>query len=460
MAPVRHHQSAVSSSTLGRRGAGDGRPGKQMRVQQVIQRRNVARTARTQLKIEHEDEDAEASSPSSLSPSPSPPPASRAPTKRAKATTGTGASQASVVEIVSKKPKRAARKAKIDPNSLEGVEQDVVDTAGFYPRPVHVVARRLVGRCSAFALFLKSQRKWSSPPLSPRSIALFKHRMKVAYDCFLDEIRRCGQLGVTLLTIHPGSTVSLTTPANSCSLIAECINEAHRETVGGLGADVVVVLENMAGSGNIIGSTLKRCAHYRRLRRFDEAIGLKYLKGMHLNDSKTEFGSKRDRHESIGMGSLGLTSFHHILNDQRTKGIPFVLETPSWERPKEVWGTEIGVLRKLIALPISTEPKAEDEGLVVTESVNGDEETLQSLREEVRAAIKRVGGDQPKVKKGKGQLDGDLTAKAKVARGKVAKKVSVGKKRKRTLEEEEEKEDGVQEQADESEDEGEEGGCC
>ncbi|KAH6887300.1 xylose isomerase-like protein [Coprinopsis sp. MPI-PUGE-AT-0042] len=534
---------AYSSTARVDEDAGDGRPGKRMRVQQVIQRRNVARTARTQLKTEQEDEDAEASSLSSLSPSPSPPPASKAPTKRAKTTTGARASRPSVGETVSKKPKRAARKAKIDPNSLEGVEQDVVDTAGFLPRPVHGsekagwkvgahvsaaggVANAPVNAaeigCSAFALFLKSQRKWSSPPLSPRSIALFKHRMKqlnfdpktdvlvhgnylvnlgnpdaskrkVAYDCFLDEIRRCGQLGVTLLNIHPGSTVSLTTPANSCSLIAECINEAHRETVGGLGADVVVVLENMAGSGNVIGSTFEEIAliiagvddktrvgvcfdtchgfsagyDFRTkagwdetMRKFDEAIGLKYLKAMHLNDSKTEFGSKKDRHESIGMGSLGLTSFHHILNDQRTKDIPLVLETPSWERPKEVWGTEIGVLRKLIGLPISTEPKAEDEGLVVTENVNGDEETLQSLREEVRAAIKRVGGDQPKVKKGKGQLDGDLIAKAKAARGKVAKKVSVGKKRKRTLEEQEEKEDGVQEQTDESEYEGEEGRCC
>ncbi|KAH6886687.1 xylose isomerase-like protein, partial [Coprinopsis sp. MPI-PUGE-AT-0042] len=263
--------------------------------------------------------------------------------------------------------------------------------------------------CSAFALFLKSQRKWSSPPLSPRSIALFKHRMKqlnfdpktdvlvhgnylanlgnpdaskrkVAYDCFLDEIRRCGQVGVTLLNIHPGSTVSLTTPANSCSLIAKCINEAHRETVGGLGADVVVVLENMV-STSVIGSTFEEIAliiagvddktrvgvcfdtchgfsagyDFRTkvgwdetMRNFDEAIGLKSLKGMHLNDSKTEFGSKKDRHESIGMGSLGLASFHHILNDPRTKGLPLVLETPSWERPKEVWGTEIGVLRGLI----------------------------------------------------------------------------------------------------------------
>ncbi|KAH6886660.1 xylose isomerase-like protein [Coprinopsis sp. MPI-PUGE-AT-0042] len=535
---------ASSSTAQVDEDAGDGRPGKRMRFQQVIQRRNVPRTARTQLKTEQEDEDAEASFLSSLSPSPSPPPASKARAKRAKTTTGAGASQASVGETVSKKPKRVARKAKIDPNSLEGVEQDVVDTAGFLPRPVHgsekagwkvgahvsaaggvenaPVNAAEIG-CSAFALFLKSQRKWSSPPLSPRSIALFKHRMKqlnfdpktdvlvhgnylvnlgnpdaskrkVSYECFLDEIRRSGQLGVTLLNIHPGSTVSLTTPANSCALIAECINEAHRETAGGVGGDVVVVLENMAGSGNVIGSTFEEIAliikgvedktrvgvcfdtchgfsagyDFRTkagwdgtsMRKFDEAIGLKYLKGMHLNDSKTEFGSKKDRHESIGMGSLGLTSFHHILNDQRTKGIPLVLETPSWERPKEVWGTEIGVLRKLIALPISTEPKAEDEGLVVTESVNGDEETLQSLQEEVGAAIKRVGGDQPKVKKGKGQLDGDLIAKAKAARGKVAKKVSVGKRKRALEEEEKEKEDGVQEQADESEDEGEEGGCC
>ncbi|KAG5637637.1 hypothetical protein H0H81_003862 [Sphagnurus paluster] len=210
---------------------------------------------------------------------------------------------------------------------------------------------------NAFALFLKSQRKWTSPPLTAESISSFKARMEQyeypsslvlphgsylinlgnidvakrekSYECFLDDLKRCEQLGLTLYNFHPGSTVGATTTEKSISLIAECINRAHKET-----EMVTAVLENMAGAGNVVGGDfahlaaiiaqvedktrvgvcLDTCHMFAAgydirkkedwdatLKKFDDQIGLSYLRGMHLNDSKTPHNSKKDRHESIGL---------------------------------------------------------------------------------------------------------------------------------------------------------------
>lgn len=94
---------------------------------------------------------------------------------------------------------------------------------------------------------------------------------------------------------------------------------------------------------------------------FDKTVGLSYLRGMHLNDSKTGLGSNKDRHENIGLGSLGITAFQHILKDPRMQDIPLVLETPSNEKPF-VWAKEIEVLHK-----ISGEQEIQSEQELVTE---------------------------------------------------------------------------------------------
>lgn len=64
------------------------------------------------------------------------------------------------------------------------------------------------------------------------------------------------------------------------------------------------------------------------MAEFDKQIGLKYLRAMHINDSKAPFASRRDLHANIGTGFLGLRSFHNIMNDPRLEGIPMILETP------------------------------------------------------------------------------------------------------------------------------------
>lgn len=131
---------------------------------------------------------------------------------------------------------------------------------------------------NSFALFLKSQRRWVSPALVQTSIGLFKERMKQfsydpkhilphgsylinlgnpdpdkrqqSYECFLDDLQRCDQLGLLLYNFHPGSTLGTVPASTSIAYIAESINRAHKDTPG---SKVVAVIENMAGAGNVLG---------------------------------------------------------------------------------------------------------------------------------------------------------------------------------------------------------------
>lgn len=298
---------------------------------------------------------------------------------------------------------------------------------------------------NAFALFLKSQRKWTSPVLSEYSIELFKEKMiehnyspdvvlphgsylinlgnpdsekrQKSYDCFLDDLRRCESLSLKYYNFHPGSTVGNTTKEECISLIAECINRAHRET-----NSVVTVIENMAGAGNIIGGDfadlkgiidqvvnksrvgvcLDTCHSFAAgydfrtkeawdymMNEFDKVVGLSYLRGMHLNDSKTMLGSHRDRHENIGVGYLGLSAFRNLMNDERIQNIPLILETPSFEAPKEVWAKEIAILQQLSATVTNS---AENQD--VLRSIIGDARDDEMLVDVIKNAVKIMEGSK------------------------------------------------------------------
>lgn len=190
---------------------------------------------------------------------------------------------------------------------------------------------------NSFALFLKSQRKWDSPPLSAEARDLFlggcedhgysaaQHALPhgsylvnlaqsdadkaaQAYKSFVDDLQRCEQLGIRLYNFHPGSTLGDTRPA-AIGRIAAQLNKSHRDTKA-----VVTVLENMAGSGNVIGSTwedlrdiidlvedkhrvgvcIDTChafaagydlrtpeAFRKTMDSFDKTVGFKYLKAFH-----------------------------------------------------------------------------------------------------------------------------------------------------------------------------------
>ena len=76
-------------------------------------------------------------------------------------------------------------------------------------------------------------------------------------------------------------------------------------------------------------------------KKFEEIIGFEYLKGMHINDSKKELGTRVDRHDSLGKGFIGNNLFEWIMNDPRMDGIPLILETPN----EEIWAEEIALLK-------------------------------------------------------------------------------------------------------------------
>lgn len=252
----------------------------------------------------------------------------------------------------------------------------------------------------AFAFFTKNQRQWFSAPLPIASIRKFRDNCE-KYDykpfqilphdsylinlgnpdkdallksrtAFVDEMERCSQLGLDRLNFHPGSHLNQISEEGCLKLIAESVNIALDETKG-----VIAVLENTAGQGTNMGHKFEHLKYIIDLvedksrvgvcidtchsftagydvktdegfeatfRHFDEVVGLQYLKGMHINDSKKDFGTRVDRHESMGLGYLGLDIFNRIVNDSRFDNMPLILETPDETK----WEAEIRELYAMI----------------------------------------------------------------------------------------------------------------
>lgn len=253
---------------------------------------------------------------------------------------------------------------------------------------------------NAFALFTKNQRQWNSPPLSAKSIKAFKDNCAIhnilsehilphdsylinlghpeadglekSRAAFLDEMQRCEQLGLSLLNFHPGSHLSKISEEECLSRIAESINITLDKTNG-----VTAVIENTAGQGtnlghrfehlayiidrvedkSRVGVCLDTCHTYTAgydlkdpnnyitvFEDFERIVGFKYLRAIHLNDSKKELGTRVDRHDSIGKGFIELPFFDRFMNDPRFDNIPIVMETPD----ETIWKEEIQLLRSLI----------------------------------------------------------------------------------------------------------------
>ena len=252
----------------------------------------------------------------------------------------------------------------------------------------------------AFAMFTKNQRQWKSAPLTEESIQAFQEncrangfsaehilphdgylinmgnpdpeKRKQSLEAFADEMSRCQQLGLDRLNFHPGSHLKLIAEDDCLKLIAECVNTALSETKG-----VTAVIENTAGQGSNlgyrfehlariieliddksrVGVCLDTChtfaagydlttpeAYETTMRDFDRIIGFRYLRGVHLNDSKSRLGGHLDRHNSIGAGELGIEPFRLLMNDPRFDDIPLVLETID----ESLWPQEIRLLYSLV----------------------------------------------------------------------------------------------------------------
>jgi deoxyribonuclease-4 len=179
-------------------------------------------------------------------------------------------------------------------------------------------------------------------------------------ESFVAELQRCEALGLGFLVSHPGNYIDdrASGIARNADGIAEALSRAPGETV--------LCMEITCGSGTAIGSTFEElaalidavpdqlrprlgvcvdtCHAYSAgydfvnayddvWRRFDDVLGLNRLRVMHLNDSKTPFASKRDRHELIGEGSLGHEAFRRIMNDDRLSRVPKLIETPKGTDP-------------------------------------------------------------------------------------------------------------------------------
>lgn len=248
---------------------------------------------------------------------------------------------------------------------------------------------------NAFALFTKNQRQWVSPPLTERSITLFKERcqqygfqpeyilphdsylinlghpdtegLEKSRSAFLDEMQRCEQLGLKFLNFHPGSHLNRISPEACLDRIAESINIVLSKTQG-----VTAVIENTAGQGSNMGFSFYHLRHiidrvddknrvgvcidtchtftagydlneqYEQVwKELDEVVGWKYLKAIHLNDSKKPLASHVDRHDNIGKGFITPPFFEKLMKDTRFNNIPIILETPD----ESLWAEEIAWLR-------------------------------------------------------------------------------------------------------------------
>ncbi len=260
------------------------------------------------------------------------------------------------------------------------------------------VNARAIG-ATAFAFFTKNQRQWISPPLTAKNIEIFKKRceeygykpstilphdsylinlgnsdseaLQRSRNAFVDEMKRCEQLGLDRLNFHPGSHLSKISEEESLKLIAESINIALQETTS-----VIAVIENTSGQGSNLGFKFEHLKYIidlvndkarvgvcidtchtftagydiqsksgfeKTFNDFGRIVGFKYLKGMHLNDTKKRLGSRVDRHESLGEGLIGKDTFRWIMNDTRFNDIPLILETPDVTR----WADEIKRLKSM-----------------------------------------------------------------------------------------------------------------
>lgn len=234
---------------------------------------------------------------------------------------------------------------------------------------------------TAMQIFTKQPNRWAEPTLAAEECAAYAAALAgtsaaatVSHDSYLinlaspdptlrkrsiasfeSELARCASLRIDCLVSHPGNYMD--DRASGIARNADGIAEALERVSG----STILCLEATAGTGTVLGSTFEELAEIiQRIpaplrervgvcvdtchiysagydlvneydavwQRFDDALGLESLRVLHLNDSKTPFASRRDRHELIAEGSLGEAPFRRIMTDERFHGVPKVIETP------------------------------------------------------------------------------------------------------------------------------------
>ena len=244
--------------------------------------------------------------------------------------------------------------------------------------------------CNAVQLFVKSSNQWRAKALTGDEISLFREKAALydpnfivahssyliniaspekellakSRDALLVEVERCEALGIPWLVLHPGSHRGAGEEAGIAA-VAESLDLIFARTKGYKNS---ILLETTAGQGQTLGRTFEELAAMRgRVKNvervgfcydtchtfsagydistkakyesvfgdLDRTLGLPNLKAFHLNDSKTPFDSRRDRHEMIGKGEIGIEPFRMLVNDPRFRKIPMILETPKGPDLKE-----------------------------------------------------------------------------------------------------------------------------
>ena len=264
--------------------------------------------------------------------------------------------------------------------------------------------------CTAFQIFTRSPRQWHSKDLVEADVELFKSNLKKSginknsvavhmpylpnlsgpdgelfeksLNSLTSELTRCSQLGIEYLVIHLGSHKDLGREHGIKQLLKSC-GEAvdNYKSAFKRKLDVTILLENSAGQKGSIGSKLEdlgeildklssktycvcldtchafasgydlsneeACKEF--IGEFDKTVGLEFLKFIHLNDSKFEVGSHRDRHELFGHGKIGAKGLSTIINDKKMGNVPMVMEPEFVSKEDDV--KNLALIRKLRKQP-------------------------------------------------------------------------------------------------------------
>ena len=250
---------------------------------------------------------------------------------------------------------------------------------------------------SCIQIFTRNQRTWNVKPLSEEEVERFRNalaestvrevmshdsylinlgspepdKLEKSRQAFAEEAERCAQLGIRLLNFHPGAHMN-----HDRMECLERIAEGVRQVMDRNPDDgVIYTLENTAGQGSAVGNTLEDLAVLLELlddsertgvcldtchlfaagydlvseegweafwQEFEGRVGLQYLRAFHLNDAKKPLGSRVDRHENLGDGTMGIGVFKRIAQDPRFINVPMFLETPGLD---DVWEKEIATMR-------------------------------------------------------------------------------------------------------------------
>jgi deoxyribonuclease IV len=236
---------------------------------------------------------------------------------------------------------------------------------------------------TAIQIFTKNSRSWFAKDLTSEEIKKFTEAQKhssvkivvahasyliniaspnekteeLSRNALLRELERCNSLKIPYLILHPGSHTTCTEEEGMARIVKN-INIILEAFSG----NTSILLETMAGQGTNIGHRFEQIKqiissvksrerigvcfdtchifsagynfgsanqYHKTINEFDKVVGLKNLKIIHLNDSKTEQGSRKDRHEEIGKGTIPLGVFKEIMRDEKLKNIPKILETPA-----------------------------------------------------------------------------------------------------------------------------------